>query len=68
MFLSHLFVATFFIGVEAGALLEMCYVYTHVCSKQLLYNYQPPWYNIIPWQIPLISPHTVVQLTILNVA
>ena len=68
MFLSHLFVAAFFIGVEAGALLEMCYVCIHTCSKQPLYNYQPPWFSVMPWQIPLICPHTVVQLTILNVA
>ena len=33
MFLSHLFVAAFFIGVEAGVLLEMCYVYTHVVNN-----------------------------------
>ena len=62
MFLSHLFVAAFFIGVEAGVLLEMCYVFTHVVNNRCITT-SPPWYSIIPWQIPLICLHTVVQLT-----
>ena len=36
MFLSHLFVAAFFIGVEAGALLEMCYVFTYIVNSHYI--------------------------------